>query len=269
MLRPNWVRPAEVAKSIGFDLDQLLRGGQPTTIIWAAGVGHVGASVEEMMSETIGIAAVGEALRKLGRNDAESVRLLFASSAGALFAGVDGVIDKATQPRAVSAYGTEKLRQEDLLRRAAEETGARVVSCRMSNIYGLANGKLTRRGLISTAVRSTRLRQPMTIFVTADTRRDYILSTDAAAVALRCAQRAPHGFTTALICEARSRTIGEILGLVGAVARRRVPAVYAVRPETRLQPRALRFASSADTYGVRLTPMEVGISRMVMARISV
>src|SRR5579872_5328542 len=171
MLSPTWAKPAKVAQSIRDDLGQLLRAGQPTTIIWAAGVGHVGASEKDMASETIGIAAVGEALCNLPRHHAEAVQLIFASSAGALFAGAAGMIDDDTPPCPVSPYGRQKLRQEELLRRAADESGARVISFRMSNIYGLAKGRLTTRGLISTAVRCTRLRQPMTIFVSADTRR--------------------------------------------------------------------------------------------------
>lgn len=265
IIRPNWVEPAQVARSISFDLGNLLRAGQPTTIIWAAGIGRVGASEDDMSSETAGIAAIAETLRDLPRPRAESVRLIFASSAGALYAGVDGLIDDHTSPQPVSAYGREKLRQEALLRDSATTSGARVLACRMSNIYGLAKGKLTARGLISTAVRCTRLRQPMTIFVSADTRRDYVLSTDAASIALQRIECAPAGFSSTLICEARTRTIGEILSLVGAVARRKVPAVYAERAETQLQPKALRFASSFGADRISFTPMEVGIARMVMA----
>jgi nucleoside-diphosphate-sugar epimerase len=106
----------------------------------------------------------------------------------------------------------------------------------------------------------------MTVFVSPDTRRDYVLNSDAAALALHAGERAPPGFSTALIREGRTRTVAEVLGLVGAVARRRVPAVYAERPESRLQPRAVRFAPPTPDRGAPpLTPMEAGIARMVMA----
>jgi len=106
----------------------------------------------------------------------------------------------------------------------------------------------------------------MTVFVSPDTRRDYVLNSDAAALALRVCETAPSGFSTALVREGRTRTVAEVLGLVGAVARRKVPAVYAERPETRLQPRAVRFAPpQLDRHSVQLTPMETGIARMVMA----
>ncbi len=266
LVRPRWLAIDEVSQTVRSELVGLLRQGGPTTIIWAAGVGHVGASEEQLAAETAGVAAVAKALGEIPEDVAASATILFASSAGALFAGNGSIVHEDTLPNPIATYGWEKLRQEELLRRAAEETGARVVACRISNLYGLAEGRLSARGLVSTAVRCTRLRQPMTVFVSPDTRRDYILNSDAAALALRACEKAPPGFSTALIREGRTRTVAEVLGLVGAVARRRVPAVYAERPESLLQPRAVRFAPPArDRGAIPLTPMEAGIARMVMA----
>jgi UDP-glucose 4-epimerase len=266
LIRPQWQSIGDVSKVVCSELVRLLKNGRPTTIIWAAGVGHVGASEEQLAAETAGVAAAARALHEIPLEFAATTTVLFASSAGALFAGVDSIVDENTPPKPIAAYGWEKLRQEELLRRAAEETGAKVVACRMSNLYGLAEGRLSARGLVSTAVRCTRLRQPMTVFVSPDTRRDYVLNSDAAALALHACEDAPSGFSTALIREGRTRTVAEVLGLVGAVARRRVPAVYAERPESRLQPRAVRFAPPTPDRGAPpLTPMEAGIARMVMA----
>ena len=243
-----------------------LLGHQPTTIIWAAGVGHVGASAGQLAAETDGLAAVADVLRSLPRIDASITRVIFASSAGALFAGTRGIIDQTTSPKPISAYGQEKLRQEALLARIADESGACVVACRISNLYGLAGGRLTRRGLVSTAVRSSRLRQPLTIFVSADTRRDYVLNTDAAGLALMQSECAPPGFSTTFIREGRTRTVSEVLRIVGATAHRRVPAVYAERPETKLQPRSIRFARpGAGEVQFAFTPMETGVARMLKA----
>ena len=267
VLSPPWASPGRVPDAIRSRLGPALRRGRPTTVLWAAGVGHVGASGGDFSAETAGIAAVADALRDLPANDAAAITIVFASSAGALFAGAGSdLVDDARPPSPIAPYGHEKLRQEDLLRHAAEDSGARVLSCRISNLYGLAEGRLSPRGLVSTAVRCSRLRHPMTVFVSPDTRRDYLFSDDAAEFALRLGERAPPGFSTALLCEGRTRTVADVLALVGAVSRRRVPAVYAERPETRLQPRMLRFAASRRLpSGVRLTPMEVGIARMAMA----
>jgi UDP-glucose 4-epimerase len=270
LLRPPWADPAAVPGVLRAELRELLPGG-PTTVLWAAGVGHVGASAEMLAAETAGLAAVGEALCELPEATAARTTVVFASSAGALFGGQGSApVDEGTVPSPISPYGHEKLRQEQLLADVAAQTGSRVVACRMSNLYGLAQGRLSARGLVSTAVRCTRLRQPMTVFVSPDTRRDYVLSDDAAALALELGAAAPPGFSTALVREGRSRTVAEVLGLVGAVARRRVPATYAERPETRLQPRVLRFTRPPQPpAGVRMTPMEAGIALMVRAPLQV
>ena len=267
LVRPPWDRPAAVPQHLRSELGRHLTAPGATTVVWAAGVGHVGASADDLAAETAGLAAVGDALRALPARTAERTTLVFASSAGALFGGAgDTVVSDSTAPCPVTPYGREKLRQEELLARAAGDSGARVVACRMSNVYGLAGGRLSPRGLVSTAVRCTRLRQPMTVFVSPDTRRDYVLSSDAAAVCLRLGQQAPQGFSAALVREGRTRTVAEVLALVGAVARRRVPATYAERPQTRLQPRVLRFAPPVPGRdAVRLTPMEAGIALMVRA----
>jgi UDP-glucose 4-epimerase len=266
LMKPRWQSVEDVSLTVCSELVRLLKNGGPITVVWAAGVGHVGASEAQLAAETAGVAAVAKALREIPADAAAATTVLFASSAGALFAGSGSIIDENTAAAPIATYGWEKLRQEELLRRAAEETGARAVACRMSNLYGLADGRLSARGLVSTAVRCTRLRQPMTVFVSPDTRRDYVLNSDAAALALRACEAAPRGFSTALIREGRTRTVAEVLGLVGAVARRRVPAVYAERPESRLQPRSVRFAPPPrDHRAVPLTPMEAGLARIVMA----
>jgi UDP-glucose 4-epimerase len=267
LVRPPWASPDAVPGHLRDELGRLLGDGEPTTVLWAAGVGHVGASADKLAAETAGLAAVGDALRALPADRAGQTSVVFASSAGALYGGQGAAeVQEHSAPCPVAPYGKEKVRQEELLREVAHDTGSRIVACRMSNLYGLAQGHLSARGLISTAVRCTRLRQPMTIFVSPDTRRDYVLNTDAAALALALGTDAPPGFSTALVREGRSRTIAEVLALVGAVARRRVPATYAERPETRLQPRVLRFSRPPQGPGtVRLTPMETGIALMVRA----
>ena len=240
-------------------------------VIWAAGVGHIGASPESLSIETSGVLALRDCIRVLPAERAERLTVLFASSAGALFGGHgDAEVLESSSPRPVTAYGREKLHQEALLSDLASETGCRVVACRISNLFGLARGRLTARGLIATAVRSTRLRQPMSIYVSQDTRRDYIYNADAAAVALRLGSVQDSGFTTALVQDGVTRTVSEVLALVGRVSGRRVPATYAERPETRLQPRVLRFTRpvpGADQ--VRRTPMEAAIHLMLRAPLSV
>lgn len=266
-LRPDWRDPSAVARSLGTELPEQVSRSGPTAVIWAAGVGSIGASQDVLRTETDGVRALASTLAALPAEVRAQVTVLFASSAGALF-GAHGaaLVGDADVPVPMTAYGREKLVQEQVLREAAERSGVRVVVSRFSNLYGLADGRLTARGLVSTAVRATRLRQPMTVFVSPDTRRDYVFGADAAAVSLRLLETAPEGWSVSLVRDGTTRTVASILALVGAVSGRRVPASYAERPETRLQPPVLRF--TAPVRGpdeVRRTPMETAVHLMLRA----
>ncbi len=266
-VRPDWADASDVRSTLRERVPQMVAGAGPATVIWAAGVGSIGASPAQRGTETAGVRALCEGLASLPRQERAELSVVFASSAGALFGGAGpAVVQEEAEPRPVTAYGHEKLVQEDLLRQFADRTSCRVLICRLSNVYGLAKDRLTARGLVSTAVRATRLRQPMVVYVKPDTRRDYIYNADAAAVSLHLLRSAPEGCSKALIRDGGTRTVSSVLDLVGAVSGRRVPASYADRPETRLQPPVLRFCP--PTRGpdeVRRTPMETALHRMVYA----
>jgi UDP-glucose 4-epimerase len=264
---PRWEVAGAAAVDLAQGLAAELRGSAAATVVWAAGVGHVGATGEQMRAEADGLRGLCEELRALPPEVTTRLRVVFASSAGALFAGCgSAVIDEHTEPRPVSDYGREKLAQEQLLQELSEQVGCQVLVCRISNVFGLASGVLTPRGLISTAVRATRLRQPLTIYVSPDTRRDYVFNADVAAQALAGLERAGEGCTRLLVRDDHTRTVAEVMSVVGRVSRRRVPVTYADRPATRLQPRVLRFAPSAHGPDeVRRTQMETAVHLMLRA----
>ena len=152
--------------------------------MWAAGTGTVGASEEAMAAETETLTAVVEALAGAVRPNPDNC-LLFTSSAGAIYGGHGtGVIDEATPPAPITPYGREKLAQEAIVARLAEAGVMRTVSCRFTNVYGLAGGRLRRKGLVPAVVEAAMLRQPVRLFVSPDTRRDYLFNVDAARLAL-------------------------------------------------------------------------------------
>lgn len=244
-----------------------LRSGA-VLLVWAAGVGGVGASAAAMAAESRGLELVAQGVREMPLAAAHALSFVFASSAGAVHAGHGPQpVHEGSPTSATSAYGEVKLAQEALLRELSADVGCRVLACRYSNVYGLASGRLTARGLVSTAVRATRHRQPMTVYVDPDTRRDYVYAPDAATQSLALVDSAPSGFSTALVCDGEVRTVAGVISLVGHVSGRRVPVAYAERPATRLQPRVLRFAPRR-TPGVRTTPMEAAVHRMMRAPVA-
>lgn len=269
-LRPPWGDLDALEGHLERELAAALSTDDRATLVWAAGVGHVGATATAMRAETAALQALCRTVLALPTSQRTQLTVLFASSAGALFAGHgDSLIQESSLPSPISAYGEAKLGQERLLERLVQDTGCGVVLARISNLYGLADGVLTPRGLVSTAVRATRLRQPMTIYVRQDTRRDYVFHRDAAAIALRRAEDAPPGLRTTLVCDGTTRSVSEVLAVVGAVSGRRVPATFAERPETRLQPYVLRFEARARGPGdARRTPMEAAVHIMSRAPLS-
>lgn len=270
-IRPNWAEPSTVTTLLTGPFAAHAASGQRTAVVWAAGVGTISAHESVMRAETEALSHLHDSIRRLPAEARTRLSVLFASSAGALF-GAHGAspVDEDSSPAPVSEYGRVKLLQETMLRRLSEETGCRVLACRYSNLYGLASERLTARGLVSTAVRASRYRQPMIVYVSPDTRRDYVYNQDAAAMALHRLGLMTAGFETALIRDGRSRTVAEVLSTITRVSGRRVPANYAERPETRLQPKVLRFSEPArGALEVRRTPLEVAVHLMLRAPLAV
>jgi UDP-glucose 4-epimerase len=238
----------------------------PTLLVWAAGVGHVGAGPDALQAEGRALDRLCDVVAALDTPRGGRLTFLFASSAGALFGGYgDALVAEDSEPAPATPYGHEKLRQERAVA-ALADGGCRVVALRYTNLYGLTDGRVGTRGLIQAAVRATRARRALTVYVSPDTRRDLVYNRDAAAAALALARDAPPGFSARLVADGRTRTISSVLSLVGRLARHRVPVTYAHRPETRVQPRVLRFAPAARICDLApRTPIEAAIHRMLRA----
>ena len=241
--------------------------GAPITLVWAAGTGTVAATAEAMAAETQALGAVVAALADRVRPDPSNC-ILFTSSAGAIYGGHGaGVIDGATPPAPITPYGREKLAQEALVAQLSEAGVMSTVACRFTNVYGLAGGRMRRKGLVPALVDAAMMRQPVRLFVSPDTRRDYLFNVDAARLALAEAAAAPVGAPTTVIVRAgTTMTILDLVSTVSRVARRRVPVVMSESPESRVQPRVLRFREREGVQaGIPLTSFEAAVRSMVEA----
>jgi UDP-glucose 4-epimerase len=261
----SWDEPDRVAAQVVayWHEAQRTRPDEPITLVWAAGRGSVAAEAEAMAAET-------ETLRRVVGAVSEGVRpapgdgVLFASSAGALYGGHrGGVIGDTTPPAPITPYGREKLLQEGIVAQLAEGGVMRVISCRFTNVFGLAGGRLRPRGLVAALAHSAMVRQPARIFVTPDTRRDYLYNLDAARLALAevdagvgAAVDAPRtgagrwndvdaaaaqGPQARIIRAGTTMTVLDLIGSISRVLRRRVPVVITESAESRVQPRELHF----------------------------
>ena len=265
------------------------RPGSPITLVWAAGTGTVGASPQAMAAETDTLAAVVAALAGMVRPNPEHC-LLFTSSAGAIYGGHGtGMIDEATPPAPITSYGREKLAQEAVIAQLSEAGVMRTVACRFTNVYGLADGRMGRKGLVPALVEAAMLRQPVRLFVSPDTRRDYLYNVDAArlalaeadgAVGVRRARADGVAVTgpasvgvgpgagamtrTVIVRSGTTMTILDLVGSVSRVLRRRVPVVMSESAESRVQPLVLRFRERDGVQAaVLMTSFESAIRSMV------
>jgi UDP-glucose 4-epimerase len=262
-LRPPWSDPPGACHYIEDRVAGLIRGG-PVTVIWAAGIGAVSSDPDDMGAEISALSALVESLKQSSRVTAGS-RLIFSSSAGALYGGHGPTrIHDDSEPVPIAAFGFEKLDQEGICAELAEH-GWGVLLARFSNVYGLSEGRVVRRGLIDTAVRAVRTATPMSIYVSPDSRRDYVYNVDAAQTCLDFSRALPVGCHRRIIAAGETVSVASVIATVGAVARRRVPATFGDRPYSSLQPRTLWFQPGPRPVQRPSTPMPVALHRMMMA----
>ena len=141
------------------------------------------------------------------------------------------------------------------------------VVCRFTNVYGLAGGRMRRKGLVPALVDAAMLRQPVRLFVSPDTRRDYLFNVDAARQALAEVDAATGmDHRMAIVRAGQTVTVLDLVGSVSRVLRRRVPVVITESPESRVQPLVLRFQERRGIQAaIPTTSFEAAIRSMAEA----
>ncbi|MFD4369003.1 NAD-dependent epimerase/dehydratase family protein [Rhodococcus sp. NPDC058521] len=217
--------------------------GGPWQVIWCAGAGVNGTTVEEFATENALLGAVLDELAAAG----ESGTVFHASSAGGVYAGVPAPPHTENSPVApLGDYGRAKLAAEQLVTDFALRHEARAVIGRLANLYGPGQNLAKPQGLISHLCRGYLLASPVSIYVPMDTLRDYLYVTDAAemvADTLDHARHAPTGAVTKIYGSGQSVTIGSILGACRTVFRRKPNVVLASSPLAAVQAKDLRLHS--------------------------
>jgi UDP-glucose 4-epimerase len=253
-----WSTPAELRAQIdraaGAFFDAVEAGGHRRwAIYWAAGASIVGSTAAALAAETEILAhALGRivAHRDRVRGQERATGLVFlASSAGGVYGRCpDSPATEASPCLPVSDYGREKLRQEAQLTGWARAHGVGHLIGRISNLYGPGQNLAKPQGLITHLVRSLVLDQPVHLYVSLDTLRDYIHVDDCAreivaAVALRMDGPAPGAIK--IFASEEATSISALIGIISRVTRRRPRVVYAApRALTEQQPRRLTFRST-------------------------
>lgn len=219
-------------------------GDQDWAVIWAAGHAAVSSSRESTRSEAQALNSVVTALRAHlpeGRGT-----FFLSSSAGGVYAGSENPpFGTTTRPHPLSAYGELKLEQEQIATEALRGTCPLVIG-RFSNIYGPGQdlGKL--QGLISRLALSAVTKEPINIFVSLDTLRDYIYVDDAARIVLALVERSVQSDDAAqvgvqVIASGQPVSLGHLINVMQDIARIRIPVAMGAHASAASQSRDLRL----------------------------
>lgn len=236
-------------------------------VVWCAGAGVPSTPEARLREEERAFATMLDALPAAGQHPRGA--LFVASSAGGVHAGSSHPpFTELTPTRPLAPYGESKLRVEQLAGAWGRRTGHPVVVGRLSNLYGVGQDLRKAQGLVSHLCRAQLLRQPVSLYVSTDTVRDYLWADDAALLVhdalQRARTRAEQGHaevSTHIMATEQGTTIGALLGELRRVHGRSPQVVHVASAASAWQPRDLRFRSVVDGMPRRSrTPLPVGVA---------
>ncbi len=244
-------------------------GGGSWRLAWCAGAGVTGTDQSALVAENKVFRAVLRALQIAGASAGRGT-VVHSSSAGAVYAGVEGApFTELSAVAPLAPYGWAKLEAERTAAAFSTDTGAAVVSARFANLYGPGQNLAKPQGIISHLCRGFLLGQPISIYVSLDTMRDYLYVSDAAAMVADTLDSAGGGpsHTIKIYGSGRSVTIGAILAECRSVFRRRPQVVLATSPQAAAQARDLRLRSIVwpDLDHRTHTPLGTGVAATLEA----
>jgi len=252
-------------------------GDRPWSVVWCAGAGVTGTSADALRLE---LGALRETLDALaaaphGRRGA----FFFASSAGGVYAGVGAPpYDESSPVRPLAAYGQAKLEGEALVTAWSRQTGTPSLIGRIANIYGPGQNLAKAQGLISQICRSHLTGQPLSIYVSLDTLRDYLFAPDCANLIVAGLARlrqesarqesemqSPTTVVTKILASQRAITIGAVLGEMRRIFKSQPRIVLGASAVASMQARDLSLRSRVwpELDRSSFTPLPVGVSKTV------
>ncbi|HEX7537100.1 MAG TPA: NAD-dependent epimerase/dehydratase family protein [Dermatophilaceae bacterium] len=265
-----WSAPGAGAIELRHQAGQFLRAarGRPWTVAWCAGAGVTGSSADALELELAALRETLDALAAAARGGDGA--FFFASSAGGVYAGVGAPpYDESSPVRALAAYGQAKLDGEALVTAWSRRTGTPSLIGRIANLYGPGQNLGKGQGLISQICRTHLTGQPLSIYVSLDTLRDYLFAPDCARliVAGLARLRQEDSSTrplavTKIMASQRAITIGAVLGEMRRIFKRSPRIVLGASGVAAMQAKDLSLRSRVWTELDRraLTPLPAGIS---------
>ncbi len=271
----SWTtRKAQADLTEGLDrLGDVVRSHRvPWRIAWCAGAGVTGTTEEVLSQEVSTLKAFLDQVAASPGLAKGSVFL--ASSAGGLYAGSGqgGPYDEMAVPQPISPYGRAKVAAERVVADFAERTGNTALIGRIANLYGPGQNLSKNQGLISHLCRANLTRQPLSVYVSMDTIRDYLYVDDCAGLVADMLDRADAArrgqfpaldpTTVKVLASGHGTTIGSLIALCRQVFKRAPHVVLGDSPNARFQVKDLRLRSTVwrDLDRRPLMPLPAGIA---------
>jgi UDP-glucose 4-epimerase len=243
-------------------------GDRPWSVAWCAGAGVTASSANALELELTALRETLDALAAAAPGSKGT--FFFASSAGGVYAGVGAPpYDECSPVRPLAAYGQAKLDGEALVAEWSQETGTPSLIGRIANIYGPGQNLAKAQGLISQICRSHLTGQPLSIYVSLDTLRDYLFAPDCAQLIVESLvrlrdERSGTGPTvvTKILASQRAITIGAVLGEMRRIFKSPPHIVLGASAVSAMQARDLSLRSRVwpELDRRTLTPLPAGIA---------
>jgi UDP-glucose 4-epimerase len=190
--------------------------------------------------------------------------IFLASSAGGVYGGSRAqLLTEHTPPRPASAYGAHKIRMEEALQNWADAfPHVSYLIGRISTLYGPGQDLHKPQGIISHLSRCLIYHRPVSIYVSLDTRRDYLFVDDCAHQIAACLGRLiserPRAILKILANEELT-SLARIVGVFFRMAKHRPLIVSRLAHETQSISMKMRSEVWRNLEGLPKTDLAVGI----------
>jgi len=265
-----WSARGAGAIDLRYQAGQFLRaaGDRPWTVAWCAGSGVTGSAANALRLELDALRETLDALAAAARG--RDGAFFFASSAGGVYSGVSAPpYDESSPVRPLAPYGQAKLDGEALVTAWSQRTGTPSLIGRIANLYGPGQNLGKGQGLISQICRTHLTGQPLSIYVSLDTLRDYLFAPDCARLIVAGLARLRQeesstqpAVVTKILASQRAVTIGAVLGEMRRIFKRSPRIVLGASAASAMQAKDLRLGSRVwpELDRRAFTPLPAGIS---------
>lgn len=250
------------ALAVGVDALAAVAGERPWSVAWCAGAGVVATPKEKLDTEVRVFRAFLDRLSGIGPGS-----LFLASSAGGVYAGSPArpPYTEDSPASALAPYGEAKLAMEELAASYAHRSGSKVLVGRISNLYGPGQNLAKPQGLVSQLCLAQITKQPLGVYVSLDTLRDYLYVEDAAQMIVAGLDELPargERMLVKILASGRGTSVAALVAEATRVFRRRPPIVFRTSPATAVQVRDLRMSSVVwpELDALARTPLGVGLA---------